>query len=109
MFPCEKSSQQVDRIQGLKKQQSSCLPGKNQRTLQPQSGKDEKVGEITKPQKILRAVVIPVVRYPKRDPDRPQQLEPKWHAHGPSLYPQAARYHFRTVVTFLSVTSCQSL
>src|ERR1700678_57253 len=100
----DQSARQIDGIERLKEEQAGSLPGKNERTLEPEAGGDEQVAEIAEEKKILQTVLPPVDRRPGQYQGRPQQLEPEGDAHETVLYPQAAMWN-RAV---LGHVSCKS-
>lgn len=74
--------QEIKREQGLKEQQSSCLPGEEERALRPQRDCDEEISQVAEVKEVLRAILFPVKRCPGHHPEGPTQLEPKRQAHG---------------------------
>src|SRR5229473_3528958 len=85
-----KSGRQIDAEQTLEQQQRTCLPGKYQRTFQPETGGNEEVPEIAEKKKILRTVFPPVDRSPDHHPRCPEYLEPERDPHDSVLYPLAS-------------------
>ena len=78
---------QVDGEQTLEQQQPACLPGEQERALEPERGGDEEIAEITEEKKILRSVLPPVQRDPRNYAYGPDNLEPERDAHERVLYP----------------------
>ena len=68
------SAREVDDVRRLKQQQSACLPGKDQRTLQPQADADQNVADVAEEKEILHAVLPPVQGNPGNEPERPKDL-----------------------------------
>jgi len=72
---------QIDGIEGLKKQKPTSLPRKKQRTLQPKRRRNEKISQITEVEEVLQPILMPVNRHPSEHPQAPANLKPKRHTH----------------------------
>jgi len=78
----EKCAEKVDRVERLHDQQSNRLPGKNQAAFEPQAERDQKISNIAKEKKVLRAILLPVNRRPEHDPRSPGDFQPERNSRG---------------------------
>src|ERR1700686_1039707 len=88
---CQQSAGKIDGIERLEEKKSRGRPGKNQRTLQPQTNSDQYVSQIAEEEKILQAELLPVERRPDEQPEGPSDFEPQRQPHGPLLYATSPR------------------